>query len=122
MTDTPELSRRKFIELAGRGVAAGAIGLPLLLEACTPAGPAGPAAPGKPAGGAAATGGGLTLPTYVPFENGPKPDLAGNAQGLDPAFFKFPADLVKTVPTPPGDGSTVSAIVYLTLSAPPALD
>jgi putative aldouronate transport system substrate-binding protein len=120
MSQTPELSRRKFIELAGRGVAAGAVGLPLLLEACAPAAPGSPAKPA--AGGAPAAGGGLTLPTYVAFDNGPKPDLPGNAQGLDPAFFKFPADLVKSVPTPPGDGSTVSAIVYLTLSAPPALD
>jgi putative aldouronate transport system substrate-binding protein len=64
--------------------------------------------------------GGVKLPTYVPFA-GPKPDLAGNAQGLDPAFFKFPTDLVKSVAQPPGDGSPVSAIVYLTLAAPPAM-
>src|SRR4051794_30509429 len=110
MNDVPEqfgstLSRRKFIEWAGRGAAAGAIGMPLLLQAaCTPAAPTTPtAAPGaaaKPTTGVAgaasggATMGGVRLPTYVPFA-GPKPDLAGNPQGLDPAFFKFPSDLVK---------------------------
>jgi putative aldouronate transport system substrate-binding protein len=57
----------------------------------------------------------------MPFE-GPKPDLPGNPQGLDPAFFKFPADLVKTVPTPPGDGSTIKAITYLTLAPPPPIE
>src|SRR5216683_2368634 len=69
----------------------------------------------------AAAGGGLKLPTYVPFE-GPKPDLPGNPQGLDPAFFKFPTDLVKTVPTPPGDGTTITAITYLTLAPPPPME
>lgn len=64
--------------------------------------------------------GSVLLPTYVPF-SGPKPDLAGNEQGLDPAFYKFPTGLTKSVPQPPGDGSTVSAIVYLTLGAPPAM-
>jgi putative aldouronate transport system substrate-binding protein len=90
-----------------------------LLQACAPAAPSAPAA----GGGAPAAGGtgGVKLPTYVPFE-GPKPDLAGNPQGLDPAYFKFPKDLVKTITTPPGDGSTISAITYLTLAPPPPME
>ncbi len=138
MTEVPEqfgssISRRKFIEWASRGAAAGAIGVPLLLQAaCTAAGPSAPTAPAaaKPTTGGAATGAtsgtggatqaGVRLPTYVPFA-GPKPDLAGNEKGLDPAFFKFPSDLVKSVPQPPGDGSAISAITYLTLAAPPAM-
>ncbi|HYW90711.1 MAG TPA: hypothetical protein VFB50_23280 [Chloroflexota bacterium] len=134
MSDVPEqpgsaMSRRTFIVLASRGLAAGAVGVPLLLEACTPAAPppAPTAAPAKPAAGATgapsgagATLGGVRLPTFVPFQ-GPKPDLAGNAQGLDPAYYKFPSELIKSVPQPPGDGSPVSAIVYLTLAAPPAM-
>ena len=123
------MSRRTFIVLASRGLAASAVGVPLLLEACTPAAPppAPTAAPAKPAAGATgapsgagATLGGVRLPTFVPFQ-GPKPDLAGNAQGLDPAYYKFPSELIKSVPQPPGDGSPVSAIVYLTLAAPPAM-
>jgi putative aldouronate transport system substrate-binding protein len=134
MSDVPEqpgsaMSRRTFIALASRGLAVGAVGVPLLLEACTPAAPppAPTAAPAKPAAGATgaptgagATLGGVRLPTFVPFQ-GPKPDLAGNAQGLDPAYYKFPSELIKSVPQPPGDGSPVSAIVYLTLAAPPAM-
>ncbi len=69
----------------------------------------------------AANGGKAALPTYLPFD-GPKPDLPGNEQGLDPAFFKFPSDLVQSVPTPPGDGSTVTAITYLTLAPPPPME
>jgi putative aldouronate transport system substrate-binding protein len=57
----------------------------------------------------------------VPFQ-GPKPDLPGNEQGLDPGYFKFPSDLVQTVTTPPGDGSTVTAITYLTLAPPPPME
>jgi putative aldouronate transport system substrate-binding protein len=107
------VSRRRFLEMAGLGVAGAAA-----LSACvpTPGAPGGGAA--KP-GAAAGAGGGVKLPTYIEFSQGPKPDLAGNPQGLDPAFFKFPTNLAKTVTTPPGDGSDVSAIVFLTLSAPP---
>jgi putative aldouronate transport system substrate-binding protein len=115
------LDRRAFVTRAGL-VAAGALGA-TLLEACGPvAAPApasGSAAAGKPA--ATAGTGKAALPTYVPFQ-GPKPDLAGNEQGLDPAFFKFPSDLTQTVTTPPGDGSTVTAITYLTLAPPPPMD
>src|SRR4051812_39845297 len=108
------ISRRKFIVMASRGVAVGAVGVPLLLEACTPAAPSGatstPAgsastsAAAKPTAGAAAapaaagaTGGGVKLPTFAPFA-GPKPDLPGNAQGLDPAYYTFPSELIKTIP------------------------
>jgi putative aldouronate transport system substrate-binding protein len=122
------LSRRQFLRRAGWGAAVATAGLPLLLEACAPAAPSAPtAAPANlPAAGgggapAAAAGGGLKLPTYVPFA-GPNPDLPGNANGLDPAYFKFPTNLVKSVPQPPGDGSIVSSISYLTLSPPPPMD
>jgi putative aldouronate transport system substrate-binding protein len=42
--------------------------------------------------------------------------------GLDPAFFTFPGQLVKSVAEPPGDGSNVSAITYLTLAPPTPMD
>jgi putative aldouronate transport system substrate-binding protein len=113
------LDRRAFVVRAGL-LGLGAVGASLL-QACGQAAPTNaPAAGGTTAGAGTATTA-LKLPTYVPFE-GPKPDLAGNAQGLDPAFYKFPADLVKSVPNPPGDGSTITAITYLTLAPPPALE
>ena len=138
------LDRRAFVTRAGL-VAAGALGA-TLLEACGPGSAPAPAAPAATSSGAAApagaatqpaaaagatsapapagttaSGGKAALPTYLPFQ-GPKPDLAGNEQGLDPAFFKFPSDLVQSVPTAPGDGSTVNAITYLTLAPPPPME
>ncbi|MBV9579452.1 MAG: extracellular solute-binding protein [Chloroflexi bacterium] len=115
-------------------MAAGALGA-TLLEACGPASAPTPAAPAAtsasggatPASGSAAApaaagaGGKVALPTYVAFQ-GPTPDLPGNEQGLDPAFFKFPSNLTQTVTTPPGDGSTVTAITYLTLAPPPPME
>jgi putative aldouronate transport system substrate-binding protein len=114
---TGRLNRRTFVTRTGL-FAVGALGASLL-QACAPGAPGSPAAGGttKPAAGAGAA----KPPTYVPFE-GPKPDLPGNPQGLDPAYFKFPADLVKSVPTPPGDGSTITALTYLTLAPPPPMD
>lgn len=113
------IDRRTFVTRAGL-VAAGTLGLSLL-DACAPSAPGAPASGGATPG--AASGGAVKLPTYVPFQ-GPKPDLAGNEQGLDPAFFKFPDpnSLVQTVTTPPGDGSTVNALTYLTLAPPPPMD
>ena len=102
------MDRRTFV--SGSGVLAAAT----ILGACAPSAP-------TVAGTSATSGSQAKLPTYVPFQ-GPKPDLAGNEQGLDPAYFKFPNDLVQTVPTPPGDGSTIRALTYLTLSPPPPME
>ena len=112
------MDRRTLITRAGL-LAAGAVGASLL-EAC---GPASPAASTSGGAAASATSAKATLPTYTPFQ-GPKPDLAGNEQGLDPAFFKFPdpTSLVQTITTPPGDGSTINAITYLTLAPPPPME
>src|ERR1043165_4196442 len=102
--ESGRFGRRAFVTRAGL-VAGGVLGASLL-EAC---GSGSPSAGSKPAGGATSTP--TKLPSYAPFQ-GPKPDLPGNEQGLDPAFFKFPdpSSLVPTVTTPPGDGSTVTAI------------
>jgi putative aldouronate transport system substrate-binding protein len=125
------LNRRAFIRLTSAGLTVGTLSLPLLLEACSPpapqtrgsvAQPTAASASGAPNAAAATASNGVTLPTYSPFQNGPKPDLPGNANGLDAAFFKFPANLARSVPKPPGDGSEVSAIVGLTYAPPPAAD
>ncbi len=122
-------TRREFIRLTT--VSAGTLALPLLAVACGPAAappagaPATAAAP-TPATSAASTpapaSGGVKPPTYIAFASGPKPDLAGNADGLDNAYFSFPTNLARSVPRPPGDGSDVSAIVALTYAPPPAVE
>ena len=120
MTDHHErLSRRGFIRVA----AASTAGLALLLEACAPPAPtaapkAAPAA--TPAPGA--SGGSVKLPTFVAFE-GPRPDLAGSADGLiAPAYFNYPRNAVKSVPKPVGSGEDVTAMMYTTQAAPTPLE
>jgi putative aldouronate transport system substrate-binding protein len=131
----PSFTRRTFVRWTTAGLVAGAASLPSLIAACAPAPSAAPAAPvataapataatsGAAAAAApAAAPGGVKLPTYFPFQNGPTPDLPGNASGLDAAFFKFPSSLTKSVPTPPGDGSDVTGIVVITYAPPPPVD
>lgn len=112
-----KITRRGFVGQTGAFLAATGLSVPILSAACTPALPA-PAA--KPA--ATSAPGGVSLPTYSPFKGNTQPDLAGNANGLDPAYFKFPSELTQTVSRPPGDGSDVSAIVILTYAPPPGAD
>ena len=117
------LRRRAFIRWTATGLSLGAISSTLPLAACTPAPPtsatasAGARTP-TPGSNAVVTGastatapGGARLPTYMAFQSGPKADLPANANGLDPAYFKFPSELARSFPAPPGDGSDVSAIV-----------
>ncbi len=118
------VSRRTFLHVAS----AGAIGLPLLLEACgNEASGSNSAAPvSAPASGAVAkssgtSAGGLKLPTYVPFQ-GPKPDLPATPAGVPAAYSAYPKQLVKTVQAAPGKGSDVTATTFFLGAPPTALD
>src|SRR5689334_12616145 len=102
-------SRRQFLIRASQVLGFGSGALPVLVASC--------AAPAPSTTPAAAPG--LTLPRFVPFDRGPKPDLPGNAEGLDHGYFTFPTDLLTTVSSPPGDGSVVSAIMVQPLAPPP---
>jgi putative aldouronate transport system substrate-binding protein len=62
------------------------------------------------------------LPAYVPTTGGPKADLAASDAGLQAGYFSYPKDLVKTVPTPPGLGGDVTAIVQTSTAPPTPLD
>src|SRR5262249_37977931 len=96
---------------------AGSASTPGQTSSATGVSVAAPTSAASPAAAAPSTFQGVALPTYVTLP-GPKPDLPGNSQGLDPAYFQFPTELVKSVPTPPGDGSDVSAIGIITQAAP----
>ena len=115
--DRTALTRRDLLMRAG-GLAT--VGVPLLLEACAP--PAPTASTSSTRTNATSAPGGVTLPAYRPFQGQSQPDLPGNSNGLDPAYFKFPSQLTQTVPQTPGDGGDVSAIVVLTYSPPPGAD
>ena len=95
-----------------------------LLQACAPAPPARgstPAAAGRADAGRRRRRRGSNCRPTCP-SRAPSPTSPGNAHGLDPAYFKFPTDLAKTVTSPPGDGSTITAITYLTLAPPPPME
>lgn len=54
----------------------------------------------------------VKLPTFVAAE-GFAPDLAGTAGGVPAAYFKYPANPVRTVTTPPLNGETFTAITNI---------
>ncbi|QKW51092.1 extracellular solute-binding protein [Streptomyces buecherae] len=117
-TDSPSvfaalnrLDRRRFLGVAGAaGIAATGLGT---LTACT----TGTSATGKGAEGFRK----VKLPTYVPANVAPA-DLAGNAQGLDAAYLRYPKKLVRSVPKPPGDGESISALTETFTTPAPAMD
>jgi putative aldouronate transport system substrate-binding protein len=115
--DVSGMTRRAFIARGSSGAALGLVSATALLQACAPPVPSTPA--NSSAATSTQTAAGAKPPTYVPFQ-GVAADLPGNANGLDPAYSKFPSQLAKTVPQIPGDGSDVSAIVVLTYAPPPA--
>ncbi len=110
------ISRRSFLRLSAVTGAAGA----LWLSACGGS-TSSSTAPGSPSAGGSASAAPAKLPAYVPFQ-GVKPDLPPTADGVDPGFFGFPKTLVKSVPQPPGDGSDVTVVTWLSQSAPAPVD
>ncbi len=112
------MTRREFVLRAPVAALAGSVGLSMLLDACGTSPNAAP--PASSAGGTASTK--VTLPKYIPF-NGPTPDLPGTPDGVvPPAYLKYPTNLVKSVPQPPGKGSDVNAMVYTVNAAPTPLE
>jgi putative aldouronate transport system substrate-binding protein len=94
-----------------------------------PAPTAGNAAPAAPATiaptGAAPTSPAVArgrLPSRIPFTGGPRPDLPSTGEGVDNGYFRFPADLVKSVKGPPAQGGEFTALTYLTQAAPPPIE
>ncbi|HUZ76516.1 MAG TPA: extracellular solute-binding protein [Chloroflexota bacterium] len=141
-TALTSVSRRQFLRVS-TAAAAGAMALPLLLQACggsaapassAPASTAGSVAastsassaaastsPASSAASSATAGGALKMPTYVPFQ-GPTPDIAGNTSGLPPAYFAYPKAPVKSVASPPGKSDDVSILTFTIGAPPPAMD
>jgi putative aldouronate transport system substrate-binding protein len=111
------VSRRDFLA----GALATAVGLPLL-NACAPAAPSGGTAP---AGGAPAAGGAAKtlLPTYIPIQNGPKPDFHDANPLYSDAFDNYPANPQKANQGgAPGTGSTVNVLVTAYFPVPAQRD
>lgn len=62
----------------------------------------------------------VKLPAYVPAQVA-KPDLAGNVNGLDAAYLRYPDKLVTSVAKPPGDGSPITALTETFTTPAPAM-
>jgi putative aldouronate transport system substrate-binding protein len=99
---TSNVSRRNFLA----GSLATAVGLPLL-SACSAAGPSGSPAATAGAQGAAKP----LLPTYIPVQNGPKPDYHDDNPIYSDGAENYPPNPQKVNSSPPGAGSTLSALI-----------
>jgi putative aldouronate transport system substrate-binding protein len=100
------VSRRSLFKAAGAGVAITAA--PALIGCSSGS-----------SGSVGSAGKKLTpWPTYVPVKSA-TPDLAGTAAGVEPAYLKYPTDLINAVSHKPGDGSDVTALV-ITYEPPPS--
>ena len=75
-----------------------------------------------PTAAAAAALGRGRLPSHIPFTGGPRPDLPSTGEGVDNGYFRFPAELVKSVKDPPAQGGEFTAVTYLTQAAPPPIE
>lgn len=62
----------------------------------------------------------VKLPTHVPFQGGPKPDLPATGGGMD-GFLSYPASPVSVSNQTVGDGSTVTAFLLTYTPVPPGL-
>src|SRR5581483_5272330 len=114
-----ELSRRAFVAVGARGALT--VGAGLLLAACGGATAGTPAPSGGTSGGSQAGSSKLKLPTYAPVK-GPQPDLPGAVDGVPPAYFAFPKNLVKAVAQAPGKGGDVNVMTYTVQAPPPPLE
>ncbi|MEU2428342.1 extracellular solute-binding protein [Streptomyces sp. NPDC007861] len=93
------ISRRSVIQAAGIGTALAATGFSL--TACSSSGNAG--------GDVGSAGKSLApFPTYVPWNQGPTPDLPATAQGVQAGYKKYPSSLAQAVAEKPGDGSKIT--------------
>jgi putative aldouronate transport system substrate-binding protein len=109
-----DVSRRTFLR-ATTGALLGVAIVPAI-AACAPAAPSAPAA-------SAPAGGKVQLPTYTPLPNLPPPDLPGSADGLlAPGYQKYPSNLIRSVPQPPGKGGDVNALTVSLSPAPTPLE
>jgi putative aldouronate transport system substrate-binding protein len=61
----------------------------------------------------------VKLPTYVPYTSGPQPDLPGTRDGVQPAYFRYPANAPTEMTDKPGSGGTVTAFANIYYAAPP---
>jgi len=75
-----------------------------------------------PAPGGVASSGGVKIPSFIPIQEGPKPDLPGRPDGVDAGYFAFPQTLFEAVKEAPGKGEEVTLMTNIIQGAVVALD
>src|SRR5215471_3626681 len=119
ISQTQDVSRRAFLRVAG-GVVLGAASMPVL-AACSAAVPG--SSGGASSGGGTSAGGKVTLPAYAALPNLPAADMPGTPDGLlAPGYQRYPSNLIKSVPTPPGKGGEINALTVSLSPAPTPLE
>lgn len=103
------LTRRGLLHLGGVGLAAGALGAPVLTS-CSK----------KSGAQAADSAAKVPIPAYVPF-TGPSADLAGTKTGVLPGFYAYPKNPVRSVTSALAHGGTTS-VMLITFTPPPAAE
>ncbi|MET9969448.1 sugar ABC transporter substrate-binding protein, partial [Streptomyces sp. NPDC006356] len=103
----PGMSRRTVLRSVAAGGAAAAV--PGLLTACSTS-----------SGDSDVSNAGKELAPWPAYKAaaGPRPDLAPTDAGVQAGYTSYPADLVKSVPRTPGDGSTVK-VMSVSFGTPP---
>lgn len=115
-----DLSRRALFRTTG-SVFLAAAGIPLL-AACAPGAP--PASGTRTSSAATPSASGkVQLPSYAPLSGLPSADMPGSPDGLlAPGYLRYPSNLVKSVPQPPGKGGEVNALTTSLSPAPTPMD
>jgi putative aldouronate transport system substrate-binding protein len=111
-------TRRGFITTTGGFAAAG---LTLSLAAACGLAPRPTTSPAA-GSGTPASAGKVTIPSYIPVQEGPKPDLPPRADGVDAGYFTFPTTLFDSVKEAPGKGEDVTLMTNLIQGAIVALE
>ncbi len=110
-------SRRSFL-VSLTGVV---VGLPLL-SACAPSPPAAPKPTAAIAAGSGPVAGGARLPTYIPVQGAPPPELPAQGEGIDPGYTSYPMQRFVAVPEKPGSGGEITVQTWTQTAPPPAME
>ncbi|MBV9580940.1 MAG: extracellular solute-binding protein [Chloroflexi bacterium] len=111
------MTRRTFIG----GLAAAGVAVPLL-AACGLAPQTSSGTPAASGSTSAAKAAKVAMPSYIPVQGGPQPDLPARSDGVDAGYFTFPPTLFKSVAEAPGHGEDVTLMTNLIQGAVVALD
>jgi putative aldouronate transport system substrate-binding protein len=72
--------------------------------------------------GSGPVAGGARLPTYIPAQGAPPPDLPSPNEGVDHGYLSYPTQRFKSVAEKPGTGGEVTVQTWIQVAPPPPMD